>query len=99
RGVPMLPFAYVFGRTLFAVSFFGANVYPENVTVGLERPDIAEWTTGKFVVWTEEDADRDARLRLLVELAPGESPSEERAGTIAESVTVALRRLNSEFAN
>jgi phenylacetate-CoA ligase len=51
------------------------------------------------VVWTEEDADRDARLRVAVELAPGESPSEERADSVAESVTVALRRLNSEFAN
>jgi phenylacetate-CoA ligase len=36
---------------------------------------------------------------VAVELAPGESPSAERAGTVAESVTVALRRLNSEFAN
>ena len=95
----MLPFVYVFGRTLFAVSYFGANVYPENVTVGLERPDIAAWVTGKFVLWTEEDADRDARLRIAVELAPGESASSERADAIAESVTTALRRLNSEFAN
>ena len=33
--VRALPFVYVFGRTHFAVSFFGANVYPENVSVGL----------------------------------------------------------------
>ena len=31
-----LPFVFVFGRSLFTVSFFGANVYPENVAVGLE---------------------------------------------------------------
>ena len=31
RGVRPLPFVYVFGRSHFAVSYFGANVYPENV--------------------------------------------------------------------
>src|SRR6185369_3962460 len=37
RGVRPLPFAYVFGRADFTISYFGANVYPENVTVGLEQ--------------------------------------------------------------
>ena len=32
-----LPFAFVFGRANFTVSFFGANVYPENISVGLEQ--------------------------------------------------------------
>ena len=38
RGVHPLPFVYVFGRSNFTVSYFGANIYPENVTVGLEQP-------------------------------------------------------------
>jgi acyl-CoA synthetase (AMP-forming)/AMP-acid ligase II len=29
RGIRPLPFAYVFGRSHFTVSYFGANVYPE----------------------------------------------------------------------
>ena len=41
RSERQLPFVYVFGRSLFTVSFFGANVYPENVTVGLEQPGSA----------------------------------------------------------
>ncbi len=28
-----LPFVYVFGRSSFALSFYGANVYPENVAI------------------------------------------------------------------
>ncbi len=35
-----LPFVSVFGRSGFALSFYGANVYPENVSVGLEQPEI-----------------------------------------------------------
>lgn len=93
---PELPFVYVFGRSLFTVSFFGANVYPENVTVGLEQPGISDTVTGKFVIESVEDADRDRRLRITVETAPGASAD---AGRIAESVRAQLVRLNSEFAH
>jgi phenylacetate-CoA ligase len=91
-----LPFVYVFGRSLFTVSFFGANVYPENVTVGLEQPGISGWVTGKFVLETVADADEDTRLRVTVELAPGATGD---AAAVAESVREQLVRLNSEFAH
>jgi phenylacetate-CoA ligase len=93
---PELPFVYVFGRSLFTVSFFGANVYPENVTVGLEQPGISDTVTGRFVIESVEDADRDRRLRITVETAPGATAD---AGRIAGSVRAQLRRLNSEFAH
>ena len=91
------PFVYVFGRSLHTVSFFGANVYPENITVGLEREPVSGWVTGKFVLETVEDADRDRRLRVTVELAPGRREAD--VGAIAESIRVELCRLNSEFAH
>jgi phenylacetate-CoA ligase len=93
---PGLPFLHVFGRSLFTVSFFGANVYPENVTVGLEQPTISDWVTGKFVLETVEDADRDRRLRVTVEAVPGTDPD---PGMIAAAIRAQLRRLNSEFAH
>lgn len=93
---PELPFVYVFGRSLFTVSFFGANVYPENVTVGLEQPGISDTVTGKFVIESVEDADRDRMLRITVETAPGATAD---AALIAESVRAQLVRLNSEFAH
>ena len=96
---PPLPFVYVFGRSHFTVSFFGANVYPENVTVGLEQPEISGWVTGKFVLEVREDADRDRFLSVAVELAPGAEPSPERAELAAASIRTHLRRLNSEFAH
>ena len=43
RGIHPMPFVYVFGRSQFTVSYFGANVYPENVTVGLEQPEVSDW--------------------------------------------------------
>jgi phenylacetate-CoA ligase len=99
RGVRPLPFAYVFGRSYFTVSYFGANVYPENVTVGLEQPAVSGWVTGKFVLEVADDADGNPHLTVAVELAPGESADATRERVLAESIRAQLQRLNSEFAH
>ncbi|HEY2513189.1 MAG TPA: phenylacetate--CoA ligase family protein [Polyangiaceae bacterium] len=92
------PFAYVFGRSHFVVSFFGANIYPENVAVGLEQPGVREHVTGKFVLSARETADRDRVLALAVELAPGVTATKALREAIAASVATHVARLNSEFA-
>jgi phenylacetate-CoA ligase len=48
RGVAArrLPFVHVFGRSNFALSFYGANVYPENVAVGIEQPALLAALSG-----------------------------------------------------
>ena len=99
RGIYPLPFVYVFGRSHFTVSYFGANIYPENVTVGLEQSPVCEWVTGKFVMQVKEDTDRNEYLLIVVELAPTVEGNEEKRQAIANSVQQHLRRLNSEFAN
>lgn len=99
RGVHDLPFVYVFGRSQFIVSYFGANIYPENVTVGLEQPRIRDWVTGKFVLQVQSDADQNSFLSVVVELAPGVVADAEKQQAIAASIQTHLKRLNSEFAN
>ncbi|MGJ0489988.1 phenylacetate--CoA ligase family protein [Methylobacter sp.] len=94
-----LPFVYVFGRADFTVSYYGANIYPENVTVGLEQPEIMNWATGKFVLETAETEQGDSYLHIAVELLPGIEPDEAMLPVIAESIRAQLVRLNSEFAN
>jgi phenylacetate-CoA ligase len=99
RGIRPLPFAYVFGRADFTVSYFGANVFPENVTVGLEQPPIDQWVTGKFVMQTREDDDRNAYLSIVVELGGDVSADQAKLGAITDSILRNLLRLNSEFAH
>ncbi|MDF5715442.1 MAG: phenylacetate--CoA ligase family protein [Rhizonema sp. NSF051] len=99
RGIRALPFVYIFGRSNFTVSYFGANIYPENVTVGLEQPVIREWVTGKFVLQVQEDADQNRFLSVVVELAPLVEASEDKRIAIASSILSELKRLNTEFAN
>jgi phenylacetate-CoA ligase len=99
RGIRELPFVYVFGRSDFTVSYFGANIYPENVTVGLEQPDVSGAVTGKFVLEVKEDTDHNRFLWVTVELAPGVAQDEALRSALASSIIAHLVRLNSEFAN
>lgn len=94
-----LPFVYVFGRTGFALSFYGANVYPENVSVGIEQREFAAQVTGKFVMEISHDRDQDVELSVAVELASGVVPSAELESALSRSIRRELERLNSEFLN
>ena len=99
RGIHALPFVYVFGRSHFTVSYFGANIYPENVTVGLEQSPICKWVTGKFVMQVKEDSDQNKLLAIAVELAPEIAADEEKRRAITSAIQHHICRLNSEFAN
>ncbi|GAA2209251.1 phenylacetate--CoA ligase family protein [Nonomuraea monospora] len=92
------PFVYVFGRSHHTVSYYGANIYPENIAIGLEQPGVSACVTGKFVLETVEDEGYDRHLTVTVELMPGEKPSDEVAQAVGASILAQLRRLNSEFA-
>jgi phenylacetate-CoA ligase len=92
-----LPFVYVFGRSNFTVSYFGAKIYPENITVGLEQDPVAGWVTGKFVLQAVEGLDRAPHLAIAVELAPGIEADEPKRDAVAQSILTQLLRLNSEF--
>ncbi len=99
RGIRNLPFVFVFGRSNFTISYFGANIYPENIKVGLEQPYIRDWVTGKFVMQILEDTDKNRFLSIVVELAPTVEASVEKKQAVADSILTQLKRLNSEFAN
>jgi phenylacetate-CoA ligase len=92
-----LPFVYVFGRSNFALSFYGANVYPENISVGLEQPEVAHSVTGKFVLSVAHDQQQNPQLQLVVELAANANESTALSVQIEQSVLTHLLRVNSEF--
>ena len=94
-----LPFVFVFGRADFTVSYYGANIYPENVTVGLEQPEIIQSVTGKFVLETQELENGDKVLHIAVELLPNIEKDNAIIPIISDSIRTELLRLNSEFAN
>jgi phenylacetate-CoA ligase len=96
---PVLPFVYVFGRSHFAVSFYGATVDPENVAVGVEQPVLADLLTGMFVLVVELVGSQYGELSLAVELARGAVAGDGLARSVEISVRRHLERLNGEFAS
>jgi phenylacetate-CoA ligase len=95
--IRQLPFVYVFGRSNFALSFYGANVYPENVAIALERAEAARHVTGKFVMEVAHNDDQDPALHIAVELAQGIAASDELAHDLALAIRAEIERVNSEF--
>jgi len=92
------PFVYVFGRSGSAISYYGANVYPENIGPGLHRPELAQQVTGKFVLEVLDDG-AGARLRVTVELARDTEPSARLTEAVRISIEEQLVQQNSEYAH
>lgn len=93
-----LPFVHVFGRSHFALSYYGANVFPEMVSAGLEQGALTAHVTGKFVMEVIADRDQDLALTIAIELAPGVAGTAELADSVAASIHAQLARLDPEFA-
>jgi len=94
-----LPFVHVFGRVNFTVSFFGANVFPETISLALERPALSGWTTGKFVMEVKEGLAERPRFTVAIELAGREQADPTRIDLAEREILATLRRHNSEYAN
>ncbi|MDE2126531.1 MAG: phenylacetate--CoA ligase family protein [Armatimonadetes bacterium] len=94
-----MPFVWVFGRRDFTVSYYGANIYPEQALAALERREIAEWATGRFVMLVEADGEHNSTLRFHIELARGATDTPERRQTATAALAEVLVSSNSEFAN
>eukprot|EP00293_Proteomonas_sulcata_P003891 CAMPEP_0184322920 /NCGR_PEP_ID=MMETSP1049-20130417/127399_1 /TAXON_ID=77928 /ORGANISM="Proteomonas sulcata, Strain CCMP704" /LENGTH=273 /DNA_ID=CAMNT_0026644239 /DNA_START=52 /DNA_END=870 /DNA_ORIENTATION=+ len=101
RGVlRKMPFAWVFGRAHWCVSLYGANVFVDQVMVGMEQAEIAPNVTGKFVLSVEDDEDKNPRVALDVELSAHLWQSEDKIRSkVASVVKQQLLRLNSEYCN
>lgn len=94
-----LPFVYVFGRANFTVSFFGANIFPETVSLALEKPSLSRWTTGKFVMEVREGLADRPRFTVAIEMADKESADPTRIDLAEREILDTLLAHNSEYAN
>lgn len=92
-----LPFVYVFGRSMFTLSYFGANIYPENIAIGLESHSVKNFVTGKYVMQILEDQSKNLKFKITIELAPGIEPDEDKKIKIGESILASILLINSEY--
>jgi phenylacetate-CoA ligase len=84
---------------MFTLSYFGANIYPENISIGLESNDVKNFVTGKYVMQIIEDENRNLHFKITVELAIGIEPYEELKIKITNSILDSILHINSEYKN
>jgi phenylacetate-CoA ligase len=66
-----LPFVYVYERSDFSASFYGALIYPEFIKKGLSHHKASSFLTGKFTMYTKNDEQENQYLEINVERYSG----------------------------
>ena len=96
-----LPFLYVLGRRDFTAFLYGVNIYPESVRAALEKPDAANFVSGKFLMTVKSDKNLNPRLEINVELKKEYTNKSALAdrfeSRLKNIITNTLRINNSEY--
>ena len=91
-----LPFLFIFGRRDSTISVMGANIYPEDVEAAIFTDPNLSAVTNAFCMSLEEDAARNVRPRIDIELSRMESV-EDLTQRFQEILHRELCRVNLDF--
>jgi phenylacetate-CoA ligase len=93
------PFVYVYERTDLSTKLYGAIIYPEYIKAGLQNPDLEDYVTGKFTMFTKNDKDQNEYLEVNVELQAGVGETKELRDTVIKSISTTLKEQSAEHEN
>jgi phenylacetate-CoA ligase len=92
------PIIVLKGRNDVSVTFYGLNIYPENIKAGLESNEIFHLITGKYIITTEPTNNhREQKLKIAIELKPDISISEEINKKVTNEIVKNFIELNTEY--
>lgn len=92
------PMIVLKGRNDVSVTFYGLNIYPENIKAGLESNEIFHLITGKYIITTELiNNHREQKLKIVIELKPGVSINEDINKKITNEIVKNFIKLNTEY--
>lgn len=91
------PFIYVHGRADLTASLYAVLIYPENIKKALFNERVVNYSTGRFVLSTENDQNLDQYLEILIELKGGIAPSPEVEASLKSVIIETLELENSEY--
>ncbi|WP_067538224.1 phenylacetate--CoA ligase family protein [Nocardia crassostreae] len=84
-------------RTDIAASFYGLQIYPENIRAALEHADISGVVSGKFVLAVRTGERFAQTLLLRIELRMRTTPYEGFQRRLRHRIIQALDHTNTEF--
>lgn len=92
------PIVVLKGRNDVSVTFYGLNIYPENIKAGLEDSKVSDIVTGKHIITKDQTKDCiNQKLKIAVELKSNVSPSDDIKKLIADTILENLLELNTEY--
>ncbi len=94
-----MPFVYVYERSDFTVSFYGANIFPQHIKHALYHKNASSKVTGKFTMEVKRDKKHDEMLEINIEMAKGVKPTAEVRKKLTAEIIKHLVQLNSEYEN
>lgn len=92
-----LPIVSIFGRGKFSASLYGITIYPEYIKHILDHRSIEPLCTGKFVLKTIEDSNKDQKLEIHIELKEQCVSDINTSNSIQKTVLEELPKVSSEF--
>ena len=91
------PFVYVYERSDFAVSLYGATLFPEIVKDGLVDPAVSEWLTERFTMIVRYDDAQQQYLEVNLETRPGRTIRQPQRRQLAPTLIKAMSARSSEL--
>ncbi|OGZ05142.1 MAG: hypothetical protein A2845_02375 [Candidatus Lloydbacteria bacterium RIFCSPHIGHO2_01_FULL_49_22] len=92
-----LPILTIYGRDRMTASLYGLKIYPEHVRGALEGKTGSKYATGRFVMTTKLDADRNQYLEIHIELHSKIQSNKKIIEHLQMIMLKQLRAVNSEF--
>lgn len=95
--VSQLPFVYVYERSDFSASFYGALIYPEYIKKALAHESLYPYITGKFTMYTKNDIQENQYLEINIEIKQNKKVSTSVRAMILKSIQNGLVEQSSEY--
>lgn len=92
--ISQLPFVLVYERSDFSTSIYGLQIYPQHIKQGLEKYVDQGLLTGKFLLSTKLDRNKNQFLEIKVELANSKLKLSKDVGSHVREI---LLSINSEY--
>lgn len=92
-----LPFAYVYERKDFSVSFYAFQIYPETIRKAVQQRAFLRNLTGKFTLISQKDKNQNPELCVHIELRPGHVATAFLEKRLREAILKSLLADSSEF--
>lgn len=95
--ISQLPFVFVYERSDFSASFYGALIYPEFIKKALSNKELHAYITGKFTMFTKNDENENQYLEINIETKQRQKITKTIRSHILKLILDTLTSHSAEF--